>query len=429
MLKTQRPDRLSEAERAFIACLALNPRESWIVAWCHVELADIYFRTDRDSLATDHCQRAIELDATVNATKNAKRLLSRNRTSDDQYKEWTIVTSEHFRVHCSSAVAPHDTFVAHLVRKYECAYARLKHFWGVEPKDTVQLYLYAPDEMKSQAAVPFHHAFPERQEIHTSTAATYGHELCHLFAFVVNPGQQAKVLAEGIAVVLDQARGPFVIDGEGAKAMETGSVVSVADMVHNFDYERDYACAASFVTYVVREYGSRRFLSLYASSEPLDSAFVATYGVMRATVEAAWRKHLTDVNAIFTEVYQSAELERGQPEKALEKWNQVLSSYGESPDLLTVKARLLNSLGRYEEAVATATIVAASCDNPTIPLWVASEGHVHFADALVALGRVDEARIHYHEAIAIDGADNWADAARRKLAALGRADEHDRSSE
>lgn len=421
MADSQRPELMRDAERVLGECLALEPSEPWMVAWCHVLLADICFKTERDSFATEHCERAIELNATVNATRNARRLLARNRTSDAGFADWTVMRSQHFEVHCSPTVAPHDTFVAHLIRQYESAYRRLSQFWGLEPDGTVQLYLYAPEEMEANATVPYHHAFPERREIHATTRATPGHELTHVFAYVVNPLQRS-VLAEGIATVLDQVRTAFVIDGEASAAIKNGPSIAVREMEQGFDYDDHYRFAASFVSHLIREYGAERFLTLYASPDALDRGIATTYGVTLEHVEAAWQRRVASMDSIMAEAFRvNAALD--QTEEALRHLDRVLLAYGGSPDLLAAKARFLNSLARYEEAAAAAAPAIASQGDATVPVWVACEGHIRLGDALAGLGDVNGARAEYREALAISSADNLREEAVRKLDALQETDE------
>lgn len=418
LARTQRADLLPEAEQALLTCLALNPPEPWMTVWCHVVLGDVYFRTDRDSVATEHCERAIELNATVNATRNARRLLARNRTSDAGYEDWTVFDTEHFQIHLSSYFT-HPDSKAHFAGEYESAYRRLKRFWGVEPEGPVHLYIYSADEMETQAAMPAHHAFPERREIHTSGNAAPGHELTHVFAYVVNPNQRSALLVEGVAKVLDQVRTPFATDCEAFEAVKGDSAVSLAEISRSFDYRNDYLIAASFVTHVIREYGAERFLALYRSEEPLEKAMATAFGVSLAEVEAAWKQRLSGMDAILADLLAIGPV-KDDPEKALPLVDRVLAAYGDVPDLMAYKARLLVKAARYEEAITAARVAAATQDDATIGLGVAREAHIHWADALAALGKPEEARAHFQAVIEIGAADNWTDAARRKLAALDR---------
>lgn len=418
LIRTQRPDLLPEAERVLLDCLAKNPTEDWVTAWATASLAYVYYETGRDSLAEAYCQRVIDMNATVNVTKYARRLMSRHRTSEAGYADWLLFESEHFRIHMS----PEHASVSEenrtgLARAYESAYGRLAQFWCVEPDSVVELYIHGPDDAVGESGSLSHHAFPERREIHATWRATPGHELTHVFAYLVNPRQGSTVLSEGVAVVLDQWRSPFAIDMKAAEAMRPDRDFSVTRMSEQFDYRDDYEFAASFVCHLLREHGAERFLRLYRCQMTLSDALMATYGLTSADVETTWHEHLESLQAIPGELLGIAAVLE-QPEQALLRLDRVLSICGDAPELMATKARFLNELGRHDEAMAAASAAVATRGDPTVPLYVAREGYVHLGDALDALGRKEEARAQYRAVIAIGAADNWTDEAREKLAAL-----------
>ena len=66
-----------KAEAYLKKCLELSPRPAWMTAWTHVALGEAYAKMGKKPEAVAHLKKALALNATRNATTQARQLLAR----------------------------------------------------------------------------------------------------------------------------------------------------------------------------------------------------------------------------------------------------------------------------------------------------------------------------------------------------------------
>lgn len=71
-------------------CLALGPKPRWQIGWTHCSLGMAYMRLEKLELAEKHLRQAIQLNATRNCTREARRAL-RELTGEDPWGKGPLV--------------------------------------------------------------------------------------------------------------------------------------------------------------------------------------------------------------------------------------------------------------------------------------------------------------------------------------------------
>jgi tetratricopeptide (TPR) repeat protein len=84
---------MEEAVAFLDRCLALEPTEGWMVAWSHAVLGQAHAALGHREPAEKHLRRAIELDATSNCTREARRALA-VLTGEDPWGKGPLVGKE-----------------------------------------------------------------------------------------------------------------------------------------------------------------------------------------------------------------------------------------------------------------------------------------------------------------------------------------------
>lgn len=71
-------------------CLSLKPRQDWATAWTHNVLGQAYAALDDREKAEFHLRKAVDLDATSNCTRDARRALAA-LTGEDTWGKGPLV--------------------------------------------------------------------------------------------------------------------------------------------------------------------------------------------------------------------------------------------------------------------------------------------------------------------------------------------------
>jgi len=439
VLLNKRPftrEQLEESERALNQALVLHPTEDWVVAWSHLALAVVYFNTDRDSLARATCEQVIEQQATKNVVIAARKVLFRYRNSK-VFTGWIRRPAGNLVFHYRDSTAVTGGQDSSLVLMYQDAYNRLREFWGTEPAGTVNVYIYAGEgDLERTIGAPGHRAFADKREVHTTFRATTGHELCHLFAYAVNPNAPSRLLWEGTARALDQFRWHVNVDTATARILFSPAGAglsqkrkasrSLTEADRLFDHANDYSLGASFALYLIHTYGRDRFLALYRSTAGLERSVPAIYGVSLHTMESQWHDYLRKVLRT-TSIWTSLQGQAPTPDHLDRRpdWNivakrmdSVLTIAGTSPAVLVVLGRALCQSGQYERALRVLQ-QAEALDRRAEPGWVDSFLYESLGDALAGTGHADKARTAYRKAARLyRGTGNIEDVV-EKIEALG----------
>ncbi|MBX2812017.1 MAG: hypothetical protein KTR25_09405 [Myxococcales bacterium] len=215
----------------------------------------------------------------------------------------------HFILYASPAFS--RSAIKALAREHEFRFEQLASYFGVEPPSPIHSYVYRNAQEKGQlmGAYQTQIARPWHQEIHIHGAyiphSTLKHELAHIFAgqlaappfripmlwgVVPNMG-----LIEGIAVAADWPIRELTVHEWAAAMKRLERLPSIAQSLDptgfwSISSSRAYTATGSFVAWLVRRYGMKKFSEVYSGK-----SFLSTYGVSTSDLEDTWRYFLDSI--------------------------------------------------------------------------------------------------------------------------------------
>jgi hypothetical protein len=246
-----------------------------------------------------------------------------NRCSDNgQEKEWllkkdslfTSISSEHFNLY---------TFEGHLSKKTkldflnerESAYREISNFFGIKSNLVINIFLFKNEQLKYNLTGHkglgwgFDNNIVEvfNDSIHIDPY----HELAHVLGYTLNK-QPPALIDEGTAVYLSQLYGDkafsrfigyptksineiLLLLNKNEKVITISTLLSYDEIGNSNNATIDYCTSASFVEFLIKEFGKQKFLELYKSLSNTNSAknemiFEKIYQVKFNQIEYEWTK-------------------------------------------------------------------------------------------------------------------------------------------
>ncbi|MBI4758293.1 MAG: hypothetical protein HY783_04745 [Chloroflexi bacterium] len=179
-----------------------------------------------------------------------------------EHRDWLTYESDHFVFHYAPAYSRQSEIAAYAAR-HDAAFEYNCNYLGVTLNNKVSFYVY--DELAEGFAVP------EWNEISADDDQSVGHEMTHIIAFhIAGERQKIKLIDEGVATWLNHSR--RVTDHHQAawEYIQEHDLFPLAELAHNKTFRRQrlqpYYPAASFVGYLIENYGLDAFRQLWTAN-------------------------------------------------------------------------------------------------------------------------------------------------------------------
>ncbi|MBU0708480.1 hypothetical protein KJ596_01865 [Patescibacteria group bacterium] len=217
---------------------------------------------------------------------------------------WEKVESEHSIYYFFPSSYAHK-ICDRLVKEREAAYEKLNSIFKVVLSEKIKWYFFPSREegvrllgtlSPEQAIAPALVIFTVYNEHHDSTPE---HELVHILSFYWNSGltHSYKFLSEGLAGYLDSSvKGKHEL---ARKLKVDGKLISFKKIITSTDFKSNdpditYIQSASFVRFVIEEYGWSKFSKLWLVKGNLGSEMGKIYGLDLEDIEREWLNFLED---------------------------------------------------------------------------------------------------------------------------------------
>lgn len=238
-------------------------------------------------------------------------------SGNGQEREWllnkdsvfTSISSEHFNLY---------TFDGHLSRKTkldilkerESAYQEISGFFGIKTDLAINIFLFENEQIKYNLTGHkglgwgFDNTIVE--VFNDSIRMDPYHELVHVLGYTLN--QPPALIDEGTAVYLSQLYGDNAFSksmGYPTKSIneillllrKKEGLINISTLLSYDDIGNNlaYCTSASFVEFLIKEFGKQKFLELYKSLSNANSArnemiFEKIYSVEFNQIEYKWTK-------------------------------------------------------------------------------------------------------------------------------------------
>ena len=237
--------------------------------------------------------------------------------NNEQKKEWllnkdslfTSISSEHFNLY---------TFEGHLSEKTksdflnerETAYRKISDFFEIKKDKSINIFLFQDKQTKYNLTghEGFGWGFDNNivEVFNNSIRLDPYHELAHVIGYTLN--EPPALIDEGTAVYLSQLYGDkafsrligyptksineiLLLLNENEKVLTVSTLLSYDDIGDNLAY----CTSASFVKFLIKEFGKQKFLELYKSLSNANSdmnkiMFEKVYGIKFNQIENKWTK-------------------------------------------------------------------------------------------------------------------------------------------
>jgi tetratricopeptide (TPR) repeat protein len=174
----------------------------WMQAWSHGYLGLCYFSTEEYETAKWHLNKALDLDATKNATQFAKNKLHLFQLTD-YFDDWEIIETPHIRFHMQPGHGIRDLDA--YCNSREDAYQEVNQLFEAEPYKKIDYFIWSkPKKAKQLFGKPLGFSRPGVCIINSAIRQTRGHEITHILSdHGIKPEVKNRLINEGVAVAFD----------------------------------------------------------------------------------------------------------------------------------------------------------------------------------------------------------------------------------
>lgn len=242
-------------------------------------------------------------------------------TNNGQEREWllnkdsvfTSISSEHFNLYSFDGHLGKKTRLD-ILNKRESAYQEISGFFGIKPNLTINIFLFRNEQLKYNLTghKGFGWGFDNNivEVYNDSIRMDPYHELAHVLGYTLN--KPPALIDEGTAVYLSQLYGDKAFSGfigyptksineillllNKKEGLINISTLLLYDEIGNSNnVVLEYCTSASFVEFLIKEFGKQKFLELYKSLSNANSArnkmiFEKIYHVKFNQIEYEWTK-------------------------------------------------------------------------------------------------------------------------------------------
>lgn len=247
----------------YLDFVVTHANKKWDKAWALGYLGTCYFMQERYDESEMALEKAMELNATENATTYAKTKMLLFGF-DEFYKSWSVTSSKHFNFHFQNMPAKDmSAFVARAEESFEI----INNFFQSELPKKIDFFVWASKEDAKKVLhrdVGF--SSPGFCVTHSHFEQTRGHEMTHVISnYSAKIYKRTGLINEGTGVCFDLANRD---DQQKVKdwVKSNGKTVSVTDLWTNWNIypaEVSYPLSGLFVQALIDEFGKPRFIEFF----------------------------------------------------------------------------------------------------------------------------------------------------------------------
>ncbi|MBM4401732.1 MAG: hypothetical protein FJ044_00610 [Candidatus Cloacimonetes bacterium] len=194
--------------------------------------------------------------------------------------------------------------IGKIISERETAYQKISKFLGVDTPEKIRWYLFPSYEKgkellgnlePNQAIAATSTIFTIHSEHHQQTS---GHELTHILSFYIDTTRtnSYKFLSEGLACYLDQSGKDY--DCLAKELFDSNKIIPSKEIIDVNDFNKKdpkitYSQSASFVKFLIENYGLEKFKGLWVVKKNLKEEFQSIYQIEFEKIEKEWLEFLT----------------------------------------------------------------------------------------------------------------------------------------
>lgn len=238
-----------------------------------------------------------------------------------QEREWllskdsvfTSISSEHFNLYSFDGHLSKKTSLDFLNER-ESAYREISDFFGIKPNLAINIFLFKNEQLKynltGHKGIGWGFDNNIVEVFNDSIRMDPYHELAHVLGYTLN--KPPALIDEGTAVYLSQLYGDKAFSkmiGHPTKSIneillllnQRKGLINISTLLSYYEIgnsnkvDLEYCTSASFVEFLIQEFGKQKFLELYKSLSNANSAsnemlFEKIYHVHINQIEYEWTK-------------------------------------------------------------------------------------------------------------------------------------------
>jgi tetratricopeptide (TPR) repeat protein len=176
----------------------------WMKGWSYGYLGLCYYGLEKHIKARSNLKSAIKLEATINSTDFARKLMVACQMTK-YFDDWELIETEHIRFHIQPGCPISD--IKEYCMSREEAYMKVNSFFNASPYKKVDFFLWSkPNEGKQIIGKEIGFSNTDLCIINASVGQTRGHELTHILCqYGIIPKIKNYLINEGVAVAFDQS--------------------------------------------------------------------------------------------------------------------------------------------------------------------------------------------------------------------------------
>ncbi len=238
-------------------------------------------------------------------------------SDNGQEKKWllnkdslfTSISSEHFNLYTFEGHLSEKS-KSHFLIERESAYGEISNFFEIKTNLSINIFLFKNEQIKYNLTghKGFGWGFDNNivEVFNDSIQIDPYHELAHVIGYTLN--EPPALIDEGTAIYLSQLYGDkafsrligyptksineiLLLFNKNEKVLTISTLLSYNDIGDNLAY----CTSASFVEFLIKEFGKQKFLELYKSlsnsnSDKNKMIFEKIYGIKFNQIENKWAK-------------------------------------------------------------------------------------------------------------------------------------------
>jgi hypothetical protein len=250
-------------------------------------------------------------------------------SGNGQSREWllnkdsvfTSISSEHFNLYSFDGHLSKKTRLV-ILKERESAYQEISNFFGIKPKLTINIFLFNNEQFKynltGHKGIGWGFENNIVEVFNDSVRLDSYHELAHVLGYTQN--KPPALIDEGTAVYLSQLFGDKAFSrliGYPTKSIneillllnKKEGLINISTLLSSDEIGNsnkavlEYCTSASFVEFLIKEFGKQKFLELYKSLSNSNIAmnkmiFEKIYHLKFSQIEYEWTKQKSiNINA------------------------------------------------------------------------------------------------------------------------------------
>jgi hypothetical protein len=208
--------------------------------------------------------------------------------------DWEMTESEHFRFYLPPDSPRSLRAQAAFAEACEEIHALVTRYLGIEVEEPIAVYLFTTNQ-DCEKATGHSSGFVEEYNIYTSIGAEIGGVIALAMCHGIDPEAGSFVLIkEGLRTVFNERSANVHAEAQ-ARITDEGRWYTLPEMIGgkgSADPETYKFARASFVAFLIQQYGSERFRMLWRSVLELGPSLERIYDRSLDQLDAQWMGHL-----------------------------------------------------------------------------------------------------------------------------------------